>query len=125
MATCVLSAGSGYTSMMSDEILPPAISFTNKAARLITLITLEISTPFSNLAAASVLKPCLNDVLRMLMGSNHAHSIKMSFVLSVTPLFAPPKTPAIHMASPSVLHIMRSSLCSFLSFSSNVVNGVS
>ena len=68
-------------SITSDEISPPAICFINNAALFKTLTRLEMSTPFSNLAAASVLKLCRKEVERILCGLNHALSKKIFLVL--------------------------------------------
>ena len=111
--------------MISLLISPPATSFINSAARFNTFTALEMSTPFSNLVAASVLNPCFNDVFRMPDEAKQALSRNMFVVVADTPLFNPPNTPAMHMGALLPSHINKSSANNFLSFSSRVVNTVS
>ena len=81
---------------------------------------LLISTPFSNLVAASVRKPCLSDVMRIASLLNQALSKNIVVVFFVTPLSSPPYTPAMHMLSVA-LAIIKSVANNFLSLPSNVL----
>ena len=80
-----------------------------------------MSTPFSNLVAASVLSSWRNAVFLTKPLSKQADSRNIDVVVALTPLFMPPYTPAIHMGSCS-LQIIKSLPLSFLSFSSSVLN---
>ena len=79
------------------------------------------SQPLSKRKDASVLRPCLFDVFLTETGLKYALSRNTFTVFSVTPLFTPPNTPAIHIGS-FVLQIIRSEEESVLSTSSRVTN---
>ena len=65
--------------MISEAIVPPAISLIRPVALFSTVIVAEISVPFSNREAASVLNPCRNEVLRVVTALKKALSKKIFF----------------------------------------------
>ena len=68
-------------------------------------------------------RPCRRADLRIEVGLKYALSRNMDVVLSVTPEFIPPNTPAIHIGF-SASHIIRSASESLRSMPSSVTNGV-
>src|SRR5690606_40262548 len=80
------------------------------------------SVPRSKRNEASVFKPWRFEVLRTETASKSADSRKMLVVVSLTPEYDPPKTPAIHIGF-SASAITKSSADSFLSTASKLTKG--
>src|SRR5690606_3437194 len=122
--TCARLISPSTISEIREEISPPAYSLNKRAALLRANVVTDGSLPFSKTLAASVRRLCHTLDLRTEVESKWADSRKISLVVAVTPEFAPPNTPAIHMGSLSELHIIKSSPVRVRSTSSRVLKVV-
>ena len=120
-AILFLATGAGYTSTTPPTTSPaPSCSIKSHALFMASSAS-SGSSPFSNLPAASVLKPIFLADFLMLVPSNVAASKSIILTSSVIIEFSPPMIPAKPTAlSPS--HIRSASESSILSCPSSVTN---
>ena len=120
-AILFLDTGLGYTSTTPPTTSPAPSCSIRSHALFIASSASSGSSPFSNLPAASVLKPIFLDDFLMLVPSNVAASKSIVLTSSVIIEFSPPMIPANPTAlSPS--HIRSASESRVLSCPSSVTN---